>query len=144
MDEKRAGAPAFPALSEKERAVLDRAMADMTVEQLLRELLARGGTFAAVADAQLLVLRKSADYNQHGMKAGGSAAFADRDQYFPFGLTSYAQMLHVKTQRINSLVLKARGGGGPNFEGLRDTGLDIINYASFLVERMDRDRNVDA
>ena len=99
---------------------------------------------AAVATAQLLVLKKSADYNRLGMadrpsNAEEAAAFADRDAYFPFGLASYVQMLHVKTQRLVSLTAKA-AQGAPNFEGVRDTALDLINYASFLVERTDRER----
>lgn len=109
---------------------------------LLTELANRGGTFKAVAQAQLLVLRKSADYNQAG-GAGKDPATADRDQYFPFGAMSYAQMVHVKAQRLNSLVLKAADSGGtPNFEGIRDTLLDIINYSSFWIERLDREGGV--
>lgn len=105
------------------------------LQALLTELTKRGGTFKAVALAQLLVLRKSSDYNQAG-GAGKDPATADRDGYFPFGATSYAQMVHVKAQRLNSLVLKS---GEPNFEGIRDTLLDIINYASFWIERIDRE-----
>ncbi len=116
-------------------------LAKATVLQLLQELEQRGSTMKAVAEAQLLVLRKSADYNQTGM--GGSqtveaAAYADRDSYFPFGLESYCHMIHTKAQRLVSLALKRRAGLPANFEGLKDTALDIINYASFLVERMDR------
>jgi len=107
---------------------------------LLAELSRRGGTTGAVADAQLLVIQKSQDYNQPaGNRLSANAALeADRDSYFPFGLASYVHMLHVKAQRAVSLVRKQQAGGEPNFEGLRDTALDLINYASFLVERMDR------
>lgn len=117
----------------------DRALAmDLTsvpLADLLEALARRGGTFKAVAQAQLLVLRKSADYNH-----GKDPATAERDVYFPFGAMSYAQMIHTKAQRLNSLVLKAADSGGkPNFESIRDTLLDVINYSSFWIERLDRE-----
>lgn len=73
-----------------------------------------------------LALKKSADYN--GPKIS-------RSIYFPFGLISYAQMLHVKTQRLISL---ANQNKEPNNESIRDTLLDMINYASFAVEAIDK------
>lgn len=114
----------------------------LTAEQLLQALVVKGGTFKAVAEAQLLVLKKSQDYNQQG-GADKDPGRADRDAYFPFGPFSYAQMIHVKAQRLNSLSVKTvravQNGGAPEFEGIRDTLLDIINYASFWIERMDRE-----
>lgn len=101
-----------------------------TVE-LLRELEARGGHPGALARAALLCIRKSQDYNQG---AGDMDPHKiDRSGYFPFGAVSYAQMLHTKSQRFNSLVLKQMNGEEPNFEGLLDTALDMINYAGFFV-----------
>ena len=96
---------------------------------LLEELARRGGHPGAVAEAVLLCAKKSADYNQ-GM-GHEDMHTVDRASYFPFGLASYAQMLHTKTQRLNSLVLKSLAGGEPNFESTRDTLLDIVNYAGF-------------
>lgn len=122
-------------------AATAEALDGLSIETLLSALQRRGGTFKAVADAQLLVLRKSADYNQAGMMGqdAEAAAQADRDVYFPFAGVSYAQMIHVKAQRLNSLVLKSmRGAVESNYEGIRDTLLDVINYASFWVERQDR------
>lgn len=75
-------------------------------------------------EAFQLVLRKNQDYN----------AKVDRSSYFPMGLASYAQMIHVKSQRLVSL---AASGGAPNFESVRDTALDLINYATFLAEAVD-------
>lgn len=115
-------------------ADLIAALAHMGDSFLIRELAKRSGTLGAVMKAQELVIKKSEDYNQSGMK-GGEALHADRDNYFPFGTKSYVHMLFTKTQRLVSLELK---GGAPNFEGLRDTALDLINYASFFVERLDR------
>lgn len=58
--------------------------------------------------------------------------------YFPFGHQSYAQMLHVKNLRVRSLITVAQGGGKPNFEGLIDSLKDIINYASYYAEAIQR------
>lgn len=77
-----------------------------------------------------IAIKKSEDYNN------GNGQPASRAQYFPFGLLSYAQMLHTKTQRLNSL---AQQDKKPNNESIRDTLLDIINYATFTVEAIDKE-----
>ena len=97
-------------------------------EELLEELKRRGGHPGALAEAALLCARKSQDYNQ-GMGCEDMHT-VDRSSYFPLGVASYAQMIHTKAQRFISLTKK---GGDPNFEGLRDTALDLINYAGFFV-----------
>ena len=104
-------------------------------EVMLEVLAARGGHPGAVAEAVLLCAKKSADYNQ-GM-GHHDLHKVDRTSYFPFGPVSYAQMLHTKSQRFNSLAIKQLYGGEPNFEGLRDTALDIINYAGFFIAAED-------
>lgn len=107
-------------------------------EALLQELARRGGHPGAIAEAALLCIRKSQDYNQGG--ATMDPHKIDRSGYFPFGAVSYAQMLHTKSQRFNSLVLKQLSGGAANFEGLRDTALDIINYAGFYIASLEEGR----
>lgn len=99
-------------------------------EEMLKELERRGGHPGALASAALLCIRKSQDYN-HGKIADPHNI--DRSAYFPFGPVSYAQMLHTKAQRFNSLVQKQIDGLPVNFEGLMDTALDIINYAGFYL-----------
>lgn len=103
----------------------------LTSEELLSELLSRGGHPGALAEAALLCIKKSQDYNQ-GMGCNDPHK-VNRSAYFPFGAISYAQMLHTKSMRFNSLVQKIVDGGAPNFEGLVDTALDMINYAGFYV-----------
>lgn len=98
---------------------------------LLNELMVRGGHPGALAEAALLCIRKSEDYNH--TQGGSDPHNVDRTGYFPFSTVSYAQMLHTKSQRFNSLTLKELSGEGANFEGLRDTALDIINYAGFYL-----------
>lgn len=56
--------------------------------------------------------------------------------YFPFGHYSYAQMVHLKTTRIRSLLAVLASGKTPNFEGLLDTLLDLINYTTFYAEAL--------
>lgn len=97
---------------------------------LLTELSRRGGHPGALADAALLCVRKSQDYN-HGQVADPHTI--DRTAYFPFGAVSYAQMIHTKAERFTSITKKNMSGGKSNFEGLHDTALDIINYAGFFL-----------
>lgn len=111
--------------------LFSRTPLEISSMEILEELKNRGGHPGALAEAALLCARKSADYNQ-GM-GHLDIHNVDRSSYFPFGAVSYAQMLHTKAQRFNSLVQKQMNGGEPNFEGLRDTALDIINYAGFFV-----------
>jgi len=110
--------------------MVNKELAGYSTSDLLEELQSRGGHPGALAEAALLCIRKSMDYNQNAKDMDPHKV--DRSSYFPFGAVSYAQMLHTKSQRFNSLVLKEMRGQDANFEGLRDTALDIINYAGFF------------
>lgn len=119
----------------------DTPVGTASTRTLLDALAGKGGQWEAIADAGRLVLKKSEDYNKSqitGDAAGDDASL--RDVYFPLGHASYAQMIHVKSQRILALVDAELKGRPVNFEGLRDTALDLINYASFLAERLERER----
>ena len=52
-------------------------------------------------------------------------------EYFPFGDTSYVQMIHIKTKRLINLNKHA---GPVNHESIKDNLLDLINYASYYYE----------
>lgn len=80
-------------------------------------------------DAVELCMKKAEDYMQ------GQKVPTSRANYFPFGLLSYAQMLHTKTQRLNSLAQQTKA---PNHESVRDTLIDLINYAGFAAEAIDK------
>ena len=54
--------------------------------------------------------------------------------YFPFGLKSHTQMIWTKALRLKNLVSTDRK---PNHEGIRDTLIDLINYACFGIEDLD-------
>lgn len=72
--------------------------------------------------AEHLAKRKAQDY-QHSV---------DRSEYFPFGLLSYVQMIHIKSTRLRSLVDSKE----PTFESIEDTCLDMINYCNFMLEHI--------
>jgi hypothetical protein len=73
--------------------------------------------------------RKGQDYNSS----------VQLEDYFPMGHLSYFQMMHLKAKRAKSLIEVIQSGGEPNFEGLRDTLLDALNYITFWVEAIDKE-----
>lgn len=79
------------------------------------------------AEAYLLQAKKARDYQGGGVS---------RDAYFPFGLKSYVHMLVTKALRLVSL---ANQDTQPVHESIEDSGIDLINYAAFMVERQRRD-----
>lgn len=103
-----------------------------TTEDMLITIKGRGGHPGALAEAALLCAKKSQDYNN-----SQDLHNVDRDVYFPFGTYSYAHMIHTKSQRFVSLTQQE---GKANFEGLRDTALDLINYAGFYVAWVDKEK----
>jgi len=104
-----------------------------TVE-LLEELQSRGGHPGALATAMLLCVAKSADYNGAGEE---DIHTVNRDAYFPFGTVSYAQMIHTKAQRFVKLTEHELYGISVNYEGLRDTAIDLVNYAGFYLASLE-------
>jgi hypothetical protein len=100
-------------------------------ETLFQELSKRGGHPAALARAALLLIKKSQDYNSE--QSSKKPEEIDRRNYFPLGEASYAQMIHTKSSRFVALTKKIMDKKEPNFEGLVDTALDLINYAAFYV-----------
>ena len=78
-----------------------------------------------IAKAKSLVVNKAKDYQGSGVKL---------QDYFPFGDKSYVQMMHVKTLRLRSLVDKE---DEPNFESVKDSVLDLINYSVFYLQHLE-------
>ena len=70
-----------------------------------------------------LVALKGQDYNT-GPKL---------EQYFPFGDKSYIQMIHLKALRLVSLADRPV----PNFDGTKDSVLDLINYCVFYLDYLE-------
>lgn len=53
--------------------------------------------------------------------------------YFPFGHTSFIQMLHMKIERLKNLNPDVFSGQ-INHESILDSVLDLVNYANFYAE----------
>lgn len=74
---------------------------------------------------QAIMDAKADDYS------GGRGEDPARKNYHPYGDTSYLHMLHLKMERIKSIAHKKETGQTINFEGLKDSVGDLINYAAF-------------
>lgn len=96
------------------------------LDGLLERLRLRAKVPPSLLEATALSVSKSQDYNSS----------VPRTTYFPFGHTSYCHMIWTKALRARNLV---ESRTVPNHESLRDTLLDIINYASYWV-----DEHIDA
>ena len=75
----------------------------------------------AFSTAQRLLNLKEQDYGEPDNA---------KKEYFPFGDKSYVTMVHTKAKRLVNLV-EQMDEREPNFEGIDDTIIDIINYAAF-------------
>lgn len=104
-----------------------------TDEELVQEMANRGGYLEALAKAAKVVIKKTDDYNN----GANDFNHANRDSYFPFGIKSYAQMIHVKSQRLVSLANEEKT---PNFESIEDSLIDLINYAAFYIGGSDNEK----
>lgn len=85
----------------------------------------------AMVKANKLMMMKARDYNSETVS---------QDDYFPFGLQSYMQMINMKTNRLMSLTVNK---GTPNFESMRDSLLDLINYACMMYEHLEQEDFID-
>jgi hypothetical protein len=79
-----------------------------------------------VEKALALLESKAHDYNEG----------VSREDYFPWGMISYHQMLHTKVMRIQSII---RNKDTPNHEGLRDSLEDLLNYTIMALVSYDAD-----
>lgn len=72
-------------------------------------------------DAQQVLIERGKDYGGHLV-----------DDYMPFGLASYVQMVHLKACRLVSGVKR-----GLLPHQLADSAIDLVNYAAFLAAYID-------
>ena len=70
--------------------------------------------------------KKGKDYNN-------SVSRIQQADYYPNGVYSILDIIHAKVLRMYSVLDAMQAGGKVNFESLEDSGLDGINYNSFLV-----------
>lgn len=91
----------------------------------------RDGAAQILADCADLLAAKGADYNR------GSVS---RDDYYLYGRHSLMTMVHTKYLRLRSLCEQEHD---QNFESLRDTLLDLINYSAIWADWEDRHADRD-
>ena len=73
---------------------------------------------------------KALDYQANGV---------ERSDYFPFGVESYLQMIHIKVMRLRATATN----DDTQFESAMDSAIDLINYSSFLAEYlMEKNKDV--
>tara|TARA_R110001606_G_scaffold199387_1_gene347064 strand:- start:5580 stop:5849 length:270 start_codon:yes stop_codon:yes gene_type:complete len=73
---------------------------------------------------------KALDYQANGV---------ERSDYFPFGVESYLQMIHIKVMRLRATATN----DDTQFESAMDSAIDLINYSSFLAEYLMEKNNDD-
>ena len=95
------------------------------LEKIIRARTSRDYRLGVFAEATFLRKKKEDDYQGQSFS---------RDDYFLYGFQSYIQMLWIKMLRIRAL---SENKKEPNNESIRDSLLDMINYASFLIEAID-------
>lgn len=79
----------------------------------------------ALYEAADLQLSKGADYQS-------ALSSVRQGDYYPRGLLTILDIIRTKELRARSLTEKyAAGGDAPNHESIRDSLIDLINYASF-------------
>lgn len=71
----------------------------------------------------------------HTLHVAKTKDYGEAVNYFPFGNVSYAQMIHVKSQRIVSL---ARQGGTATFESMQDSVKDLIVYSLMFIDHLEK------
>lgn len=86
-----------------------------------------------LAQAAKLYRKKSQDYRS---KASG----IKHSEFYPQGVKTIHDILHGKMLRAKSLIANIESNQpSPNFESLKDTFIDIINYAAFACSWLDGD-----
>jgi hypothetical protein len=78
--------------------------------------------------------KKSRDY-QNGISS------VRQSDYYPRGCRTIHEIMHGKMLRMKSILDTCEQSNDyePNFESLRDSAVDLINYASFFVSYIDSD-----
>ncbi len=111
-----------------ERDELDENSRRELIRVLRSQAEVKGWMHPSLLEANALQVRKAKDY--------GAPDWA-RKKYHPFGHKSYQHMIILKLNRLLSLTPTEEDDVVPEFESLKDTVLDLINYASFYAAWLD-------
>lgn len=68
-----------------------------------------------------------------GMDYNNVVSRVQQADYYPNGVYSILDIMHAKVLRLYSVLDSMQAGGKVQFENLEDSGIDSINYGSFLV-----------
>lgn len=69
--------------------------------------------------------KKGADYQN-------KVSSVRQADYYPRGIDTIYDIMWGKMLRIKSVMDAMRSGQEPNFESLKDSAIDLINYGSFM------------
>lgn len=94
-----------------------------------------GGITSFKDDVLYVLTKKTEDYNADKIHDPEFRLDSARYDYFPFGSSSYLQMLHTKIHRMRSVMLKDEANYESVEDSLIDLGSYLIFYYSYLVER---------
>lgn len=86
---------------------------------------------AAIRSATAILAQRSVDYD---------GAFID--DYMPFGILSYVQMLHLKTMRLVS-ICRNQMGKDPDLSRHKDSLIDLLNYTLFAIAYLNLEESKD-
>lgn len=75
--------------------------------------------------------------NLKGRDYNGATTSVQQADYYPRGVWSILDIVNAKYLRMVSVLEQMEQGNAPNFESVRDSALDLINYTSFLAAYMD-------
>ncbi len=83
------------------------------------------------------VLNEAADIQRKEYDHQNKASRIKQADHYPRGCSTILDMVHQKITRMYSVIETMESGGEPNFESIRYSALDGINYLSFFVSYMD-------
>lgn len=87
--------------------------------------------------ASIIVLQEAAELQRKkGEDYNNKVSRIKQADYYPRGVMSILDIINAKVLRMYSVLETMEAGGKVNFESVEDSGIDLINYASFLVAYM--------
>ena len=87
--------------------------------------------------ASIKILEEAADLQRKkGEDYNNKVSHIKQADYYPRGVMTILDIIYAKVLRMYSVLETMEAGGKVNFESVEDSGIDLINYASFLVAYM--------
>lgn len=87
-----------------------------------------------------LVLLEAAEIQEKkGQDYNNAVSSVQQADYYTYGVWSLLDTIHAKYLRMKSVLETMEAGGKVNYESVKDSAIDMINYASFLAAYLDGD-----